>query len=469
MSKQVPDTFRIGIVCGKLGDVDGVSLEVDKWIRVMRELGHEIFTFAGHYASELPLIPQDRQILLPEIRFASSEQREYERLVFPYLQDYPQRLSDDHREQIIEQLEQQGTNVANVLFDYIRKYSIDVIIAQNTNAMPMTLIGGMAVYKLATWRRVATIFHHHDFWWERSRFSQNYIEQLLGRIMPPSDPGIEHVVLSSYAQHILRSIKRVHPRVIPNCEDFEHAVGLDDYNRKFRSELGFGEDDVLIIQPTRIVRRKRIEDSIELVGRFLRKYPEFEGRTHFVISLYQGDEPDVHYIDEIRGKAEEYGLPFHLISDRVSAERGTDEQGRIKFTNRDVLANADLVTYLPVWEGFGNALLEATAARVPMVTTAYLVYKTDIKVVGFDNIEIRDIYDNQGRLVIPEHVLTRMHSVLTNSSVRSRMVEHNFNLGKKEFGLCKLRALLEEMFDEYGDEIRASRRRIEKSKRKYPV
>ena len=48
MSKQVPDTFRIGIVCGKLGDVDGVCLEVDKWIRVLVDMGHEEYTFAGN-------------------------------------------------------------------------------------------------------------------------------------------------------------------------------------------------------------------------------------------------------------------------------------------------------------------------------------------------------------------------------------------------------------------------------------
>jgi len=280
---------------------------------------------------------------------------------------------------------------------------------------------------------------------------------------------VEHVVLSSYARHILRSIKRVHPRVIPNCEDFENAVVPDGYNSRFRSELGFSDDDILIVQPTRVVRRKRIEDSIELVGRFLRRYPELADRTHFVISLYQGDEPDMHYIDEIRDKAGENKLKFHLISDRVGAERGTDQEGRSIFTNRDVLVNADLVTYLPIWEGFGNALLEAIAARVPVVTTAYLVYKTDIKVVGFDNIEIRDIYDRQGRLIIPDRVLSQMHRILTNPTARSKMTERNFNLGKKEFGMGKLRQLLTEVFDEYGDEIRASRRRIEKSSRRYPV
>ncbi len=469
MSKQVPDTFRIGIVCGKLGDVDGVSLEVEKWIQVLTFLGHNIFTFAGRYKATLPVVPKEQQISIPQIMFGSPEQQEYEHQVFPYLQDNPPHLSDEKRERIIEQLEQQGTEIANLLFDYIQRLSLDVIIAENTNAMPMTLIGGMAVYKLSTWRRVATIFHHHDFWWERSRFSRNYIEQLLGKIMPPVDPGLEHVVISSYAEHILRSIKRVQPKVIPNCEDFEHAVTADEYNSRFREELGFSEEDVLIIQPTRIVRRKRIEDSLSLVGRFLKGYPQFKERVQFVISLYQGDEPDVHYIDEIRELAQQNGINLHLISDRVAAERGSDKEGRIMFTNRDVLVNADLVTYLPIWEGFGNALLEAIAAKIPIVTTAYLVYKTDIKVVGFDNIEIRDVYDKDGRLVIEESVLKKMYKVLTDKEYRNTMVERNFKLGQREFGMKRLKEMLADVFDEYGDEIRACRKRIEKSKRRYPV
>jgi len=469
VSKQVPDTFNIGIVCGKLGDVDGVSLEVEKWVRILLGLGHEIFTFAGHYTALLPDIPEGHQIRIDEIRFGSEKQLEYERQVFPYLQNNPPRLSPERKRQLIEELEQDGTVAANEIFSYIQKFSIDVIIAQNTNAMPMTLIGGMAVYKLATWRRVATIFHHHDFWWERSRFSQNYIEQLLGRIMPPVDPGLEHVVLSSYAEHILRSIKRVHPRVIPNCEDFENPVVKDEYNSRFREELGFSESDVLIVQPTRIVRRKRIEDSLELVGRFLQKYPEFHSRVKFIISLYQGDEPDVHYIDEIRATAEKYRISLHLISDRVAAERRTGESGEIFFTNRDVLVNADIVTYLPIWEGFGNALLEAIAARVPVVTTEYLVYKTDIKVVGFKNVEIRDIYDRHGRLVIPDRAAEEMHRLLTDPDEYAARVEHNFQLGKKEFGLEVLKERIRYVFDEYGDEIRASRKRIERSTWQYPV
>ncbi len=463
------DQFRAAFISGKLGDVDGVSLEVDKWIDILTRQGHEIFTIAGLYTTPVRNVPEERQILLEKIRFGSPEQDYFENLVFPYLAKRPPHISEERRGQILKELYAEGTDVANRLFEIIEEHHIDVLIAQNTNAMPMTLLGGMGIYNLIHEKRVATIFHHHDFWWERSRFSHNYIEDLLNKVMPPVDPGTEHVVISSYAAHILRSIKRVNPLVIPNCEDFENPPVPDDYNAHFREDLGFAEEDVLIIQPTRIVPRKKIEDSVELTGRFVEKYPEYRDRTQFIISLYQGDELDSSYVEDIKGLAKRRGVNLHLIADRVASQRGTDEKGRRLYTNRDVLVNADLVTFLPVWEGFGNALLEAVAARKPVVTTTYLVYKTDIKASGFRNIEIRDQYDQYQRLEIPPEPLEKMHKYLNDDEARRKMVEHNFKVGKREFSLKTLEKLLAGLFEQYGDEIRASRRRLRKSTESYYV
>lgn len=462
-------TFRIGIISGKLGDVDGVSLEVDKWIDILSTMGHEIHTIAGKYGTPLQSIPEERQFTLPSIRFDSKEQKWYEGQVFPFLQKHPPHITLKRKKYILDRLQFEGKEVASRLFEYVQNNDIDVIVAQNTNAMPMTLLGGMGVYELASERRVATIFHHHDFWWERSRFSNSHIDGLLSRIMPPTDPGLEHIVLSSYAAHILRSIKRVQPKLVPNCEDFDNPVWKDDYNRSFRKDLGFDEQDILIVQPTRIVRRKRIEDSIALLGRFIRRYPQFADRTHFIISLYQGDEPDENYIQEIQRMADAEGIPVHLISDRVASERGVDGEGRKLYTNRDVLANADLVTYLPIWEGFGNALLEAIAAKVPVVTTTYLVYKTDIGIMKFKNIEIRDVYGEDGMLVIPDEALESMYILITDSAARTEAVERNFEIASREFGYQTLRERLEQILSDYGDEIRASRKRIAKSKLAYSV
>jgi glycosyltransferase involved in cell wall biosynthesis len=463
------ETFRIAIVSGKLGGVDGVSLEVDKWIDVLADLGHEVYTVAGVYPQALPAIPKERQFTLPDLRFDGEFQRKVELQVFPHMSRRPPHPTGQELLHLVEEIETRGRELGEALHDIVKDNRIDVVIGQNTNAMPMTILGGVAMYYIATTQRVATIFHHHDFWWERSRFSNSRIEALLNRIMPPVDLGIEHVVISSYAAHILASLKRVRPHIIPNCEDFDRPVERDDYNARFRADFGFAEDDILVVQPTRIVPRKRIEDSVVFVGRLAERFPELRDRLHYIISLYQGDEPDEDYIELIRRRANDVGVPLHIISDRVRSVRETTPTGERVYTNRDVLANADLVTYLPAWEGFGNALLEAIAAKVPVVTTTYLVYKTDIMTAGLRNIEVRDRYTDQGELVIEDHVLDEVYAVVTDPALRREIVDHNFTVARREFSLATLRERLAFVLDEYGDEIRASRKRIAKSKVRYSV
>ena len=42
--------MNIGIIIGRIGDVDGVSLETQKWIDVLKGMGHETFIISGQFA-----------------------------------------------------------------------------------------------------------------------------------------------------------------------------------------------------------------------------------------------------------------------------------------------------------------------------------------------------------------------------------------------------------------------------------
>jgi glycosyltransferase involved in cell wall biosynthesis len=200
----------------------------------------------------------------------------------------------------------------------------------------------------------------------------------------------------------------------------------------------------------------------------MERYPELTERIRFVISLYHGDELETDYLQEVQGVASEYEIPLHMISERVASSRCI-RKGKLCFTNRDVLVNADLVSYLPLWEGFGNALLEAFAARVPVVTTTYLVYKTDIKGTGVRPLEIRDRYDDRGRLIVDDKTLEAVYRLLMDREYARKRTEDSYNAAAREFGYSRLKAGLSELIESYADEIRASRRRVRKSQQSYYV
>ena len=66
--------------------------------------------------------------------------------------------------------------------------------------------------------------------------------------------------------------------------DFEHPPEPPDgYTANVRKDLGIADDEMFILQPTRVVARKGIEHAIELVNRLGLK-------AKLVISHASGDE-----------------------------------------------------------------------------------------------------------------------------------------------------------------------------------
>jgi mannosylglucosylglycerate synthase len=83
------------------------------------------------------------------------------------------------------------------------------------------------------------------------------------------------------------------------------------------------------------------------------------------------------------------------------------------------------VTYPSTFEGFGNAFLEAVYFRKPVVVNNYSIYNKDIKPKGFQVIEI-DGY-------VTGDAVQKANRVLKDTAMRQRMVDHNFELGRRFF------------------------------------
>ena len=121
----------------------------------------------------------------------------------------------------------------------------------------------------------------------------------------------------------------------------------------------------------------------------------------------------------------------------------------------DTYTIADLVTYPSLWEGWGNQLLEAVKAKLPLVIYEYPVYQRDIHSAGFrmvslgDRISGRDQHNLvQVKRQVQEKAADEALDLLTDQGLRLEVVNHNLQVARDHFSLSTLKNRLAPYFDE---------------------
>ena len=80
-------------------------------------------------------------------------------------------------------------------------------------------------------------------------------------------PSVANMVINSYALEQLSLRTGISAEVIPNIMDFENPPPPpDDYCSDVRQALGISDDELFVLQPTRVVPRKWIERAVELIS-----------------------------------------------------------------------------------------------------------------------------------------------------------------------------------------------------------
>jgi len=420
--------MNIGFVSTRLAGTDGVSLETAKWATVLRRMGHQVFYCAGELD---PGGPPGR--LIPEMHFGHPLAEALGARAFGGTTPDPALLDD---------IAAAAAPLRASLLDFVSQFSIDLLIPQNIMAIPMQLPLGQAVGQVVGETGLPTIAHNHDFYWERERFRVNCIQEFLDTYFPFSAPNLRHVVINSLGQRDLKARRGLDSTVVPNVFDFatppalsavEGRPGVDDFNADLRESIGLCDDDLFILQPTRVVARKGIELSIELLRRL------DDPRCKLVITHRAGDE-GLDYLHTLRAMADEAGVDLRYEADRFDATRRIEPDGRKVYALWDAYVHADFVTYPSLIEGFGNALIEAVYFRCPALVNRYPVYAADIGPLGFDFVEI------DGK--IGDNAVAQVRELLADLARRKQMVERNYRLGQEHFSFEKLEELLQGLLED---------------------
>jgi len=418
--KDCYQTKNAGFISTRFAGTDGVSLETKKWADVFEFEGYKSFYFAGELDR-----PDDVCYLVPEAHFTHPHIAEIYRGSFDV--EIRDRLLSGKIHKMVRYFKDE-------LYKFIDKFEIGIIIPQNCLTIPLNIPLGIAITQVIMETGIETIAHHHDFYWERDRFLTNAVWDYLTMSFPPRLPSIHHVVINSFADEQLSLRTGISATIVPNVMDFENPPPpLDDYASDVRQALGIEDDELLILQPTRVVQRKGIEHAIELVHRLGKK-------AKLVISHASGDEG---YDYELR--LHEYSKLMNVntvfVSDIINEERGTTPDGRKIYTLQDVFPHANLVTYPSTFEGFGNAFLEAIYFRKPVVVNIYSVYAKDIKPKGFSVVEL-DGY-------VTAAAVAQTKEILTKPELCEKMVQHNYEIARRHFSYDVLYKRLHQFISEH--------------------
>ncbi len=338
---------RLTVVSFRLGGTDGVSIEAEKWIHAFRALGHDVTTLAGGGEADL---------ILPALAIRANE---------------APRRGD--------------------LFDALA--DTDVVVVENVASLPLNVAARDALYEVLEGRRA--LFRHHDLAWQRPTSIDNDA--------PRDDDSWLHVTINDLSRRELRA-RGVTAHTIRNAFDCDPPVGRRGLTRQ---ALHVGDDDRLVLFPTRAIPRKNVAGALALAA-------------SLDATLWLLGPPEDGYDDSLR--------------DLLANSRARVISGPMKGLDiHDAYAACDLVVMPSTWEGFGNPVIESVTHRKPLAVYPYPVLE-EIRAFGLHFFSVEDV----GELA----------NVLQKPS--EERLNHNMSVAREHFNVVDLPGKLSPILEALG-------------------
>ncbi len=442
--------MKIALCHFRVGEIDGVSLEMDKWKKALEQLGHEVIFIAG--SDE-----RGEAEIIPELHY-----------------QYP--INNKIVQQAYGQVEEPWSNgklkdriimvaelIEKALLEIIRCRGIDLIIPNNILSLGWGLPAGIGFANAIKNSDVKALCHHHDFYWERDLYANpncDFVKEILNNYFPPVHPRISHVCINSIAQKELKERHGVDADVVPNVFDFDHdLMKVDDYNRGMRAEFGIKDNDLVLLQATRVVERKAIEIAIDYVAAMEQTRIQLVNKKCYNEELFTedsiiylvlaGQSESPEYSEKLKLYAKEKGVNIKDISSHIEQERSENAGGKI-YSLWDVYTIADLVTYPSILEGWGNQFLEALVAKLPVAVYKYPVYKSDIEKYQFNVVSFGHQHESYNNWVTVDvqrinEAAEQSLEYFLNADFRTKQLEQNYKTAKRELSINGLQKMLSEI------------------------
>ncbi len=453
--------LRIGIIHSLIGKNDGVSIVIDQTVNAMVkdmkiDLGN-IFFLCAHSSPRF-------NAQTNEVFWHKNE------LHKTIIQTYNDPTPPPGLEEAIHEA---ALYAKDVIKKWVDHNYIDLIIAHNTSH-PYNFITAVGLgYYIEELRSQGIIWPKLMVWWhdsyfERAIFSRpnSVVKKFLKYLPGAYVDGMAFInqqqidlgkkVFAQYNKNNLEKFFDMRAVVVPNtsdipwdwrANDWENSDKIiappqDKYNETLLRDLGVmkairsrgfkPEDMVILLQHTRIVPRKKIEQAIDLAFRLSERYlmDDLKKCIVVLVSGHSGDEQNeykkflVDYHNQLEKESPKADVILVFGEEVILSHRDiiVDKKYYNFVEVPSVIAAAGGIgTYFSELEGFGNNLLEMISMGLPAVINKYDIYKKEIEHLGFalPAIENQDITDG---------LVEDAYQLLNNVKTRNRVVENNLEV-----------------------------------------
>ncbi|MFV1981782.1 MAG: hypothetical protein ACC655_11560 [Rhodothermia bacterium] len=451
---------RIGIVHYRVGRTDGVSLEIEKRRLLLENMGCEVVLIAGP-------VSDGADFVIPELEFDDPEIVSIKRNAFDHFDD--RSLSDDELSRSTTRI---AANIEQAFDRVAVEFPTDALLVHNVFSHGRHLPAASALTRHLEAFPQPVLATHHDYFWERPEYQNprnRWVADYLDRYVPPPSPAVRHVSINSLAARELLARRQIESLVVPDVFDFDRpAWEIDEFNADFPLAVDVRPDDIVVLQATRIVRRKAIELAVDLVASIDQMLPGLVGRRLYngkeiredsrVVLILAGYAEDsaAGYLGQLETKIRDSGIEARFASGCISAERVTGPEKR--YSLWDAYAHADLVTFPSLQEGWGNQFIEAVFARKPVALVEYPVFEADIRGEGYHYVRMgshsdvtynvtHEGVDRPGTAHLPssqmEAVAEKTVDLLLRADTK-QLLDENAKIGRRYHGLQVLERLFAE-------------------------